>query len=187
MAGKVIIFSAPSGSGKSTIISHLMKDKSLRLEFSISATNRPPREGEKDGVDYHFISTEAFREAIANDELIEYEEVYSGRYYGTLKSEVDRIRKNGNNVVLDIDVKGAVNVMKHFDGNVLSIFIKPPSLQTLRERLTARGTESAEDIKQRLDRAEYEMSFANEFDEVVVNDNLSEAVSAVSHAISDFI
>lgn len=187
MAGKVIILSAPSGSGKSTIISQIMKDKSLRLEFSISATNRSPRGGETDGVSYHFISTEAFRKAIADDALIEYEEVYPGRYYGTLKSEVDRIQGNGNNIVLDIDVKGAVNVMKQFKGNVLSLFIQPPSLQALRERLTGRGTESEEAIEQRLGKAEYELSFASEFDHVVINDDLATAVSEVHKLISDFV
>ena len=180
--GHLIIVSAPSGSGKSTIINEIIKDESLRLQFSISATNRPPRRGEADGVNYYFLSTEQFKAAIENDELIEYEEVYPGRYYGTLRKEIERICGNGNNAILDIDVKGAVNVMKQFGADATSIFIKPPSIDSLRHRLLSRGTEEVEAINQRVSKAEYELSFADRFAHVVVNDVLRTAIDEV-HAI----
>ena len=178
--GHLIIVSAPSGSGKSTIINEIIKDESLRLQFSISATNRPPRRGEADGVNYYFLSTEQFKAAIENDELIEYEEVYPGRYYGTLRKEIERICGNGNNAILDIDVKGAVNVMKQFGADATSIFIKPPSIDALRHRLLSRGTEEVEAINQRV--SKYELSFADRFAHVVVNDVLRTAIDEV-HAI----
>ena len=185
--GKMIIISAPSGCGKSTIINEIIKNKNLRLEFSISATTREPRRGELDGVDYYFLTTDEFKNAIANDELVEYEEVYAGRYYGTLKKEIERIQNIGNNVILDIDVKGGVNVKKKYGNNALSIFIQPPSIETLRHRLLSRGTDSIEAINQRVDKAEFELSFAQLYDKVVVNDVLRDAIDEVENIIKDFI
>ena len=185
--GKLIIISAPSGTGKSTIIGQIINDPDLKLEFSVSATTRPMRTGEVNGVHYHFLTVEQFREAIANDALVEYEEVYEGRYYGTLKSEIERIQNNGKNVILDIDVKGGVNVKKMYGDKALSIFIMPPSLQTLRQRLLSRGTDNIEEIEKRLSKAEYEMSFAKEFDKCVTNDILEKAVEETRKEIASFI
>ncbi len=184
--GKIIIISAPSGTGKSTIINELTKDKELRLQFSVSATNRSPRTGEVDGVNYHFLSDEAFKEAIATDAFVEYEEVYPGRFYGTLKSELKKIMDNGNNVILDIDVKGGLNVKRQYP-DALSIFIQPPSIDVLRERLIGRGTDSIETINQRVSKAEYELSFAPQYDKSVVNDNLNEAVAQTTSIILEYI
>lgn len=185
--GKLIIISAPSGCGKSTIIGEIIKNPELRLEFSISATTREPRRGEVDGVNYYFLSTEEFEAAIRNDELVEYEEVYTGRYYGTLKSEIARIQAEGKNVILDIDVKGGVNVKQKYGNDALSIFIQPPSIDTLRHRLLSRGTDSIEAINQRVGKAAFELTFADSFDCRVVNDVLREAVDEVERIISDFI
>lgn len=185
--GKLIIISAPSGCGKSTIINEIIKNRSLRLEFSISATTREPRRGETDGVNYYFMSPEEFKEAIANDELVEYEEVYEGRFYGTLKREIERIQSNGDNVILDIDVKGGINVKEKYGDNALSIFIQPPSIDTLRHRLLSRGTDSIEAINQRVDKAEYELSFAPQYDKVVVNDVLRDAIDEVESIITEFV
>ena len=185
--GKIIIISAPSGCGKSTIIGEIINDPELKLSFSVSATNRPPRRGEHDGVNYYFLSDEEFRNAIENNELVEYEEVYPGRFYGTLKNEIDRIRNAGRNVILDIDVKGAVNVKKQFNDEALSIFIKPPTIDVLRHRLLSRGTEDVEAINQRVGKAEFELSYADKFDKAVVNDVLKETVSEVRSIIIDFI
>lgn len=184
--GKIIIISAPSGTGKSTIINELTKDKELRLQFSVSATNRSPRTGEVDGVNYHFLSDEAFKEAIATDAFVEYEEVYPGRFYGTLKSELKKIMDSGNNVILDIDVKGGLNVKRQYP-DALSIFIQPPSIDVLRERLIGRGTDSIETINQRVSKAEYELSFAPQYDKSVVNDNLNEAVAQTTSIILEYI
>lgn len=184
--GKIIIISAPSGTGKSTIINELTKNKELRLQFSVSATNRSPRTGEVDGVNYHFLSDEAFKEAIATDAFVEYEEVYPGRFYGTLKSELKKIMDSGNNVILDIDVKGGLNVKRQYP-DALSIFIQPPSIDVLRERLIGRGTDSIETINQRVSKAEYELSFAPQYDKSVVNDNLNEAVAQTTSIILEYI
>lgn len=184
--GKIIIISAPSGTGKSTIINELTKNKELRLQFSVSATNRSPRTGEVDGVNYHFLSDEAFKEAIATDAFVEYEEVYPGRFYGTLKSELKKIMDSGNNVILDIDVKGGLNVKRQYP-DALSIFIQPPSIDILRERLIGRGTDSIETINQRVSKAEYELSFAPQYDKSVVNDNLNEAVAQTTSIILEYI
>ncbi len=184
--GKIIIISAPSGTGKSTIINELTKNKELRLQFSVSATNRSPRTGEVDGVNYHFLSDEAFKEAIATDAFVEYEEVYPGRFYGTLKSELKKIMDSGNNVILDIDVKGGLNVKRQYP-DALSIFIQPPSIDVLRERLIGRGTDSIETINQRVNKAEYELSFAPQYDKSVVNDNLNEAVAQTTSIILEYI
>lgn len=185
--GKLIIISAPSGSGKSTIIGRIMQDESLRLAFSVSATTRPRRGQEVHGVDYYYLTTEEFQQKIANDELVEYQEVYEGRYYGTLKSEVERITAMGNNVVLDLDVLGGVNVKKMYGDRALSIFIQPPSVEVLRQRLINRGTDSMEDIKARVDKAEFEISIGTQFDYTVINDDLEIAVNQVHDLITDFI
>ena len=186
MNGKLIIFSAPSGSGKSTIINHLLK-KGYNLEFSISATSRKPRGSERNGVEYYFLSPEEFRQKIAGNEFIEYEEVYQDCFYGTLKSEIERIAQKGNNTVLDIDVKGAANVKKHFGERALSIFIAPPSIEALRERLINRKTDTMEAIEKRVAKASYEMTFAKDFDIVIVNDDLQTALADAENVLKNFL
>ena len=185
--GKLIIISAPSGSGKSTIIGRIMQDESLRLTFSVSATTRPRRGQEMHGVDYYYLTPEEFKQMIKNDELVEYQEVYEGRYYGTPKSEVERITSEGRNVVLDLDVLGGVNVKKMYGDRAISIFIQPPSVEVLRERLIKRGTDSMEDIKNRVDKAEFEISIGPQFDHTVINDDLDTAVNEVHDLIVNFI
>lgn len=185
--GKLIIISAPSGTGKSTIIAELMKQEELKLEFSISATTRPPRGSEKHGVEYYFLTLEDFRQRIERDEFAEYHEVYEGRYYGTLKSEIKRITSKGHNVVLDLDVLGGIDVKKIYGNKALALFISPPSIETLRQRLLSRGTDSLEDINNRVDRAAYELSFADKYDCCVVNDVLSDAVDQTREIITQFI
>lgn len=187
MEGKIIIVSAPSGSGKSTIIGRLMERGNIDMEFSVSATNRSPRGAEVDGRDYHFLTTERFRQAIEQGEFVEYEEVYPGRFYGTLRSEIDDRTAAGRNVILDIDVKGGVNVKKIFGPRALSLFIQPPSVEELRRRLEGRATDSAEAIAERVGKAEYELGFAPQFDCVVVNDNLDRAVEQAEEAIMTFL
>ena len=185
--GKVIVVSAPSGSGKSTIINHILDSGEIDLQFSISATNRSPREGELDGVNYYFMTTEDFRAAIAAGEFIEWEQVYPGRFYGTLRREVQKAVDEGRNVILDIDVKGAMSVKEIFGGDAMTVFIKAPSVEALRERLVARGTDKPEVIAERLAKAEYELGFADRMDHVVVNDDLQHAIAVTSKLISDFI
>lgn len=187
MTGKIIIISAPSGTGKSTIISALLERGEIDMQFSISATNRAPRGDERHGVNYYFLTDEEFRRSIADDAFVEFEEVYPGRFYGTLKSEVSRITSEGHNVILDIDVKGGVNVKRMYGDSALSIFIQPPSLESLRGRLTGRATDTPEAIEQRLAKAEYEISFAPEFDCVVVNDDLAKAIDEVGSKIKGFV
>ena len=182
----MIIFSAPSGSGKSTIINYLL-GCNLNLAFSISATSRAPRGNEQNGVEYFFLTPDEFRAKIANDEFIEYEEVYKDNFYGTLKSEVERIRENGLNVVFDIDVVGGVNIKNIFGEEALSMFIMPPSVEELRKRLVGRNTDSAETIEKRLAKAEYEIGFADKFDKVVINDNLDMAKAEALSIIKEFI
>lgn len=185
--GKLIIVSAPSGCGKSTIIGQIIDNPKLNLAFSISATTRNPREGEQHGVNYYFLSVDEFRQAIANGELVEYEEVYPGRYYGTLKKEVERICDSGKNVILDIDVKGGINVKGQYGDRAKSIFIQPPSVEELKNRLISRGTETEESLAERVGKAEYEISFASQFDCIVVNDVLQVAVEETVKIISDFV
>lgn len=189
MEGKIIIFAAPSGSGKSTIINQVMSDEEeeLNLHFSISATSRPPRGKEKNGVEYFFLSPEEFEQKIAQGAFVEYEEVYPGRYYGTLKSQVDKQLAAGENVVFDVDVNGAMRIKEMYKDRALSIFIQPPSLDVLRARLESRGTEDAAAIEQRLSRAQYEIEQSERFDEVVVNDVLDVAVLETLVLIHEFL
>ncbi len=181
---KIIIFSAPSGSGKSTIINALRARGDIDMQFSVSATNRPPREGETDGVHYHFLSTPDFESHIAAGDFVEYEEVYPGRFYGTLRSEIDRILLSGHNCVLDIDVKGAVNVKRLYGDRAVTVFIMPPGIDELRRRLEGRGTEDQEWIEKRLAKAQWEMDFAPRMDHCVVNDDLDRAVAEVAVIIN---
>jgi len=184
----MLIVSAPSGSGKSTIVNWLMKEHpELRLYFSISCTSRAPRGEEKDGVEYFFLTPDAFKEKIANEEFLEYEEVYENRFYGTLKAQVERQREAGQNVVFDVDVKGGVNIKKHYGDDALSLFIQPPSVAELRKRLEHRGTDTPEAIEQRLAKAEYELTFASQFDHVIVNDDLEKAKQETLRVVSDFL
>ena len=186
--GKLIIFSAPSGSGKSTIVQWLMKEHpELRLYFSISCTSRAPRGTEQNGVEYFFLTPEEFRNKIQNDEFLEYEEVYQDRFYGTLKAQVERQREAGQNVVFDVDVKGGINIKKYYGDEALSLFIQPPSVEELRRRLVGRATDTPEAIEQRLAKAEYEMTFAPQFDSIVINDNLEEAKEKTLELLSSFL
>ena len=188
MRGKLIIISAPSGTGKSTIISWLMKEhKELNLAYSISCTSRPPRGSEQNGVDYFFLSPEEFRERIENDEFLEFEEVYTDRFYGTLKSQVETQLDAGQNVIFDVDVKGGVNIKKFYGDKALSIFIQPPSINTLRRRLESRATDAPEVIEQRLERAAFELTFADKFDKVVINDILEYAEADTLELIENFL
>ncbi len=186
--GKLIIFSAPSGSGKSTIVKYLMDNHpELNLAFSISATTRAPRGTEKNGVEYLFLSEDEFRRKIANDEFLEHEEVYPGRFYGTLKSQVDTQTARGENVVFDVDVKGGCNIKKFYGSRALSIFIQAPSIDELRKRLIGRGTDSAEAIDGRIAKASYEMTFAPQFDHIVVNDDLQKAEKETYEIVKKFL
>lgn len=184
--GKLIIFSAPSGSGKSTIVNYLLQ-QGLDLQFSISCTSRAPRGEEVHGREYYFLKPEEFRQRIANDEFLEYEEVYTDKFYGTLKSEVERISDAGHTVIFDVDVKGGVNIKKYYGDRALSLFIQPPSIEALRSRLVGRGTDTPEAIETRLAKAEYELSFAPQFDRVIVNDDLSTAQAEALQVIRDFL
>lgn len=186
--GKLIIFSAPSGSGKSTLVNYLMEQHpELQLAFSISCTSRAPRGKEKNGVEYFFLSPEEFKKKIANDEFLEYEEVYEDRFYGTLKSQVEVQSQAGQNVVFDVDVKGGVNIKNHYGSRALSVFIQPPSVEELRNRLVGRATDAPEVIEQRLNKAEYELSFADKFDRIVINDDLEKAKVDVYNVIKQFL
>lgn len=187
MDGKLIIISAPSGCGKSTIIGHIMDESKRDLQFSISATNRLPRPGEQHGVHYYFLSDEEFKSRVAAGDFVEFEEVYPGRFYGTLRSEIDSRLRSGHNIILDIDVKGGINVKRQFGDRAISIFIEPPSIDELRRRLEGRGTDAPDVIDQRVGRAEYELSFAPQYDCRIVNDNLDAAVRETAQAIDSFI
>jgi guanylate kinase len=184
--GKLIIFSAPSGSGKSTIVNYLL-EQGVPVAFSISACSRTPRGEEKHGEHYYFLSPEEFRAKVAVDEFLEWEEVYEGRYYGTLRSEVERIWAKGKQVIFDIDVVGGVNLKKQYGDQALSVFIKAPSIEVLKERLIARNTEDEANLKMRLDKAEEEMAYAKEFDLVIINDDLKTAQEEAYQKVTDFI
>jgi guanylate kinase len=184
--GKLIIFSAPSGAGKTTIVRHLL-EQDLNLEFSISATSRARRHTETDGKDYYFLSEEEFKAKIANDEFLEWEEVYNGTLYGTLKSEVERICKMGKNVIFDVDVVGGCNIKKYYGPQALAVFVQPPSVAELRNRLVSRSTDAMEVIEKRIAKAEFELTFAPQFDCIVVNDELKKALAAAEKCIREFI
>ena len=184
--GKVVIFSAPSGAGKSTIIGRLL-EKFPRLEFSISCTSRPPRGKEVHGREYYFLSNDEFKARAGAGEFVEWEEVYPGTCYGTLRGEVDRIWEKGSVIVFDVDVKGGVNLKKTFGASALSVFIMPPSVEELRRRLVGRGTDSAETIEKRVAKAEQEIAHAPQFDRVIVNDSLEEAVAEAEKTVAEFI
>lgn len=188
MKGKLLIFSAPSGSGKSTIVQWLMQEHpELRLYFSISATSRPPRGTEQNGVEYFFLTPEEFRQRIDKGEFLEYEEVYQDRFYGTLKEQVERQINAGQNVVFDVDVKGGINIKQFYGRQAMSIFIQPPSVEELRRRLTGRATDTPEAIESRLAKAEYELSFAPDFDYIVVNDDLDTAKAQTLQLVKAFL
>lgn len=186
MEGKVLIVCAPSGTGKSTII-HRLQERGLEFHFSISATSRPPRGGEQDGREYFFKTEEEFRRLIAEDAFIEYEEVYAGQFYGTLKAQVEASLAEGKHIVFDVDVHGGLRIKEYFGDRALSLFILPPSIEALRERLIARATEPMEKIEMRLARAEYEVSRAPEFDRQLVNDNLDVAAAEAYTIVSEFL
>ncbi|MBO7471592.1 MAG: guanylate kinase [Bacteroidaceae bacterium] len=186
--GRLLIVSAPSGSGKSTIVNFLMKEHpEFKLAFSVSATSRPPRGKEENGVDYYFLSPEEFRSHIENDDFLEYEEVYEGRFYGTLKSQVEEKLAAGMNVVFDVDVKGGINIKKYYGEDALSVFIQPPSIEVLRERLIRRNTDEMAQIEQRLAKAEYEMTFAPQFDRILINDDLNVAKQEAVALLNEFL
>lgn len=186
--GRLLIFSAPSGSGKSTIINWLMTEHpELNLAFSISCTSRAPRGTERHGVEYFFLTPDEFRRRIAQNEFLEYEEVYADRFYGTLKSQVDRQLEAGQNVVFDVDVKGGCNIKKFYGDHALSLFIQPPSIDELRNRLNKRATDAPEVIEDRIARATYELTFASKFDRIIINDNLEQAEQDVYLAVKSFL
>lgn len=186
MSNKVVIISAPSGSGKSTIVQHIL-GLHPEMEFSVSATSRAPRGTERDGVEYYFLTAEEFRRRIEADAFVEFEQVYTDRYYGTLKSEVDRIWSEGHVIIFDVDVKGGVNLKKYFGDAALSIFIKAPSVEVLRQRLLARKTDSLEAIEERVAKAEEEMTYEDKFDYVLVNDDLATAFADAERVVDSFL
>lgn len=186
MKGKLIIFSAPSGAGKTTIVRHLLQ-KGFDLEFSVSATSREPRPNEKHGKDYYFLSAEEFKKRVEANEFLEWEEVYKGTSYGTLKSEVERIRNEGKNVIFDVDVVGGLNIKKYYGDDALAVFVQPPSVEELRKRLTVRSTETEEKIAMRIAKAEHELRFASQFDVVLVNEDLGKAFIEAEKIISEFL
>ncbi|MBP5497046.1 MAG: guanylate kinase [Bacteroidales bacterium] len=186
MTGKVIIVSAPSGAGKTSIVKHVL-DFLPELRFSTSATTRAMREGEINGRDYHFLTVDDFKRGIDRDEFLEWEEVYHNQFYGTLKSEIRRIWDEGKVVIFDVDVKGGLNIKKFFGDNALAVFIEPPTVQELENRLRKRGTETEESLRKRVEKAEYELSFAPQFDKIIVNDNLDDARAEMLHTIREFL
>lgn len=182
----MIVVSAPSGSGKTTIVKAMLA-AGLKLEFSVSACSRKPRKNEQDGKDYYFLSAEEFQKKIAEDAFIEWEEVYPGNFYGTLKSEVQRIWNKGNHVIFDVDVIGGLNIKKKYPNVCQALFIRPPSVAELEKRLRDRSTDPDETIKKRLEKAEYELSFASQFDRIIINDDLQTAIAETRQVISEFI
>lgn len=186
MKGKLVIFSAPSGSGKSTIINYLLQ-QNLNLKFSVSATSRPPRGCEKDGVEYYFLTPQQFREKIEAGEFLEYEEVYKDRFYGTLKEPVEKMLEQGINVIFDVDVVGGCNIKNYYGDRALSVFIQPPSVEELRRRLESRGTDTPEVISDRVAKAEFELGFAGKFDVIIINDDLQKAQDEAYRILSDYL
>ena len=186
MDGKVLIFSAPSGSGKSTIVNHIL-GLHPEVEFSVSATSRPPRGEEQDGVEYLYYSADVFRLLVRDDKFVEYEEVYPDRFYGTLKSEVNRIWGKGHVIIFDVDVKGGVSLKKYFGDKALSVFIQAPSVEVLRERLIRRATDSMEDIEKRVAKAAEEMTYAPKFDRILINDRLEDAFREAEEMVDSFL
>jgi guanylate kinase len=187
MAGRLVIFSGPSGAGKSTIVKHLKGIKEFALEFSISATSRPKREDETEGKDYYFLNPDLFRARIEDNEFLEWEEVYTKQYYGTLKSEVTRITRDGNNILFDVDVVGGVNIKRMNKEKALSIFIKPPSIDVLEERLNQRDTDTEESKQKRLKKAKLELTYARRFDHIIVNDDLEKAQKEAENLVREFL
>lgn len=183
---RLIIVSAPSGAGKSTIVKHLLLS-GLNLEFSVSATSRPIRAGEQDGREYHFISTDEFRKKIEAGELLEWQEVYPGSYYGTLVSEVDRIHSNGHFPIFDVDVVGGLNIKKMYTNEALALFVQPPSVEILETRLRSRGTDSEASLQKRLDKVRWELEFADKFDKIIVNDQLESALAEAKAVVWEFL
>ena len=186
MQNKLIVVSAPSGAGKTSIVRHLLENNP-QLSFSISATTRSKREMETDGKDYYFISVPEFQKRIADGDFLEWQEVYAGQYYGSLKSEVDRLGAEGKVVIFDVDVLGGINIKKYYGERALSIFIQPPTVEDLKKRLVGRGTETPETLKKRIDKAEYELTFANQFDVILVNDILADAQQKAGQLVNDFL
>jgi len=185
-SGKLIIFSAPSGAGKTTIVQHLLKSN-LDLEFSISAASRKKRSNEVNEKDYYFIPVEEFKKKIKNDDFLEWEEVYTDHFYGTLKSEVERIWANGKHVIFDVDVIGGLNIKKFYNDYALAVFVKPPTAGHLEQRLRDRSTENEVNLKKRIEKAEHELTFANKFDKIIVNDNLDEALREAREMVNNFL
>jgi len=184
--GKLVIVSAPSGAGKTTLVHHLL-NSGLGLEFSVSATSRPRRDHEEDGHDYYFMSTSEFQQRVANDEFLEWEEVYEGIFYGTLRAEVETRISEGRHMIFDIDVMGGINIKKQFDHDALSIFVMPPSLDELEHRLRNRSSDDDASIRKRLDKAAFEMGFANQFDRIVINDDLNHAREEITNLVQGFL
>ena len=183
---KIILITAPSGSGKTSVVNHLMK-KFPQLSFSVSATTRQPRNGEKNGVDYYFISEPEFREKIHNKEFLEWEMVYEGKYYGTLKSDIERIWKQNKIPVLDIDVQGAIHVQQQYPVNTIAIFIQPPSIEELKRRLKLRGSETDQSLRARLNKSGYEMTFKQHFENIIINENFEKACKEADKIVGDFL
>lgn len=186
MKGKLIIFSAPSGAGKTTIVHHLLK-QNLGLEFSVSASNREKRENEEDGKDYYFMSVDDFEKKIENNEFVEWEEVYPDHFYGTLKSEIERIRANGKHVIFDVDVVGGLNLKKHYGEDALAIFVMPPSIEHLEKRLKSRSTETPESVRRRIEKAAKELETAEQFDKILPNDHLEKAFIKAEELVNEFL